>query len=51
MLMTSHRTMTGDRPDVGVGEGYSRLLNESACLFRCSMPSRHCLQHIPLGWN
>jgi hypothetical protein len=39
MLMTSHRTMTGERPDVGVREGYSRLFTESAGIFRCSMPN------------
>jgi hypothetical protein len=38
MLMTSHRTMTGDRPDVGVGEGYSRMIIESACIFRAVVP-------------
>jgi len=36
--MTSHRTMTGDRPDMGVREGYSRVPSESAGFFRCSMP-------------
>src|SRR4030095_1589502 len=37
MLMTSHRTMTGDQPDVGVGEGYRRVIIESAGFFaaRC----------------
>jgi hypothetical protein len=34
MLMTSHRTMTGDQPDVGAGEGYRRLFTESAGFFR-----------------
>jgi hypothetical protein len=51
MLMTSHRTMTGDRPDVGVGEGYRCMVIESACPFRCSMPLRRFLKHNPLGWN